>query len=359
MGRNSFLHYVHSFRGFAILNIVAIHAFSAAEWYSSGGDFDAREPVYVLSEMLFHDATIYFALISGLLFSATLRHKGYRSFYWSKLTNVVAPYVFCTVVFSVVIHKMDGSGILATQGSLRDYLQSLPRNLILGQAQFTFWYMPVLLALFLMTPLLDRAVNRRSGVSAAFALIALLPLIISRPEFEGVASQVSLPTIVYFAGAYAIGMFSGHRQQETLRFVGQHKAAIALLAIATSAAIVVLQLLGTGRFGGFSAQESLFYIQKLSIAAIVLFWLHGKDAAQPTWLTQFAGTAFSIYFLHAFFIDLVAEWTLPFSVGRQYLPWSLYMMIPVYFATALALSSAAVYVFRMTLAERSRWFLGS
>ncbi len=309
--------------------------------------------------MLFHDGTIYFALISGLLFSAILRPRGYRRFFQSKLSNVFAPYVFCSAVFSVVVFEMDGSGVLGIQGSLDNYLKSLPGNLIHGQAQFTFWYIPVLLVLFLLTPLLDKAATAKSHMFAVFLLIALLPLVVPRPQFVPDVSQVTLPTVIYFAGAYTIGIFVGYRLDESHAFVNKHKAVFVALAISASVAIIVLQFSGIDRFGSFSLLESLYYVQKLSIAAIVLYWLHGRGAAQPKWLTHFAESAFSIYFLHAFFMDLMAHWVFPFSVSQQFLPWSMYTMVLVYFVTSLALSLSTVYVFQMIFRKRSRMLLGS
>ncbi len=359
LANRTYLHHVHSFRGFAILNIVAIHAFANAQFYFTGGNFDTKAPIYVFSEMLFHDGTIYFALISGLLFSAILRPRGYRRFFQSKLFNVLAPYVFCTAVFSVVVFEMDGSGILGTQGSLDDYLKSLPSNLILGLAQFTFWYIPVLLVLFLLTPLLDKAATAKSCMFVVFIFIALLPLVVPRPQFVPDESQVTLPTVIYFAGAYTIGVFVGYRLHESLTFVDKHKAAFIALAATASAAIVVLQFRGIDRFGSFSVLETLYYVQKLSIAAIVLLWLHGKGVAQPKWLTHFAASAFSIYFLHAFYLDLVAHWVFPFSVSQQFLPWSMYTMVLVYFVTSIALSLLTVHAFQMIFKKRSRMLLGS
>ena len=72
MSNNGFLGYVHSFRGFAILNIVAIHAVVVALIVPADWNPDPAAPLYVLNETLFHDSTLYFALISGILFSSIL-----------------------------------------------------------------------------------------------------------------------------------------------------------------------------------------------------------------------------------------------------------------------------------------------
>jgi surface polysaccharide O-acyltransferase-like enzyme len=111
MSNVGYLDYVHSFRGFAILNIVAIHGFAIALSVPDNWNPDTTSPLYVLNEMLLHDSTIYFALISGMLFSSILRSRGYHRFYRSKILNVLFPYTFCTLVFSAVRWNTSGTGV--------------------------------------------------------------------------------------------------------------------------------------------------------------------------------------------------------------------------------------------------------
>ncbi len=76
----SFLGYLHSFRGFAIINIVAIHAFGYAIFITNKNSFDPKDPIDIANGLLFHNSTIYFAVISGILFSVVLKSKGYKRF---------------------------------------------------------------------------------------------------------------------------------------------------------------------------------------------------------------------------------------------------------------------------------------
>ena len=103
-----FLGYLHSFRGFAILNIVAIHAFALAGFMSSK-NFNSNNPVSVINELLFHNSTIYFAVISGMLFTAVLKQKGYKAFFINKFKYVFLPYVFLHwLIPFLIINQMTG-----------------------------------------------------------------------------------------------------------------------------------------------------------------------------------------------------------------------------------------------------------
>ena len=67
---------LHAFRGFAILNIVVIHAFGFVFYLAESMQNPAESALTVLdwvNSILFHDATLYFAFISGILFSMVLQ----------------------------------------------------------------------------------------------------------------------------------------------------------------------------------------------------------------------------------------------------------------------------------------------
>lgn len=359
MKNEGYLGYVHSFRGFAILNIVAIHAFAIALILPTNWEPDPTSPLFVLNETLFHDSTLYFAIISGLLFSSILRSRGYARFYQSKLLYVLSPYIFCTVVFSMMRWNMLGTGVLALPVDMSDYLGSILPNLFSGKAQFTYWYIPVLLFMFAITPLLSKLTRAKSYAVIPAWILMLSPLVLSRPEFEPGVNQLTAGTLIYFTGAYTLGIYLGDKLELRLDFVASYLKPLFAMAVLTSIVIAILQFVGINRFGFFSLQESLFYVQKLCIAAIVLLWLRGRAENQPSWMTTFANEAFTIYFLHVFFILLLAEIFWPLLVNPEFQPLSIYLIGPIYLAFALFMSMLVVYLMRLLVGKRSRMLIGS
>jgi surface polysaccharide O-acyltransferase-like enzyme len=359
MKKTGFLGYVHSFRGFAILNIVAIHALALALVIPANWDADRTAPLFVLNETLFHDSTLYFALISGLLFSAVLRVRGYQRFYRNKLLYVWCPYLCCTVVFSVLRWNTEGTGVFTWPPGLSDYLGSIAPNLVRGEAQFTYWYIPVLFFLFAMTPLLSQLTRARPPVGVLAWAVMLLPLAFSRPEFEDGALQVTAGTLLYFTGAYTAGIYLGNDLEGRLDRIARYRSPLVVIVVAASLLLMLLQFAEINRFGSFSLQESVYYVQKMGIAALVLLWLRGLAAGQPRWLRFFASEAFSIYFLHVFFMLLLAEVFWDILLDPAYQPWSIYLAGPVYFAFALAMSVGVVHLLRRLLGKHSRLVIGS
>lgn len=359
MRKTGFLGYVHSFRGFAILNVVAVHALGTAVLIPRDWVADPTAPLFVFSEMLFHDATVYFALISGLLFSSILRSRGYQNFYRSKAMYVLFPYIFCTTVFSLMRWDETGAGVLAWPPSWSDYVNSILPNLMRGEAQFTYWYIPVLLILFAITPLLSALTTAKAYAAMPAWLVMLAPLVFSRPEFVEGTSQIAAGTVIYFAGAYTVGVYLGNHLEPRLESIATYRRFLIAAAVVSSVILVVLQLVQVNRFGSYSLQESVFYVQKISLAALVLLWLRALESRQPRWLTYFANEAFSIYFLHVFFIALLADLTWAFVHNPGFLPWSVYVSGPMYFAFALAMSVLVVQLLRMLFGKNSRLLIGS
>jgi surface polysaccharide O-acyltransferase-like enzyme len=302
---------------------------------------------------------VYFALISGLLFSSILRPRGYRRFYRSKILNVLVPYLFCTIVFTAMRWNMEGTGVLALPQDWSSYVTAILPNLLRGTAQFTYWYIPVLLFLFTITPLLGKLTRFQSYAAIPVWLIMFLPLVFSRPVFNPDVSQVNAGALIYFSGAYTIGIYLGNNLESRLNKIAGYRNYLYAGAIVSSVAITLLQFSQINRFGDFSLQESLFYIQKLCFAALVLLWLRSLATHQPRWMTFFANEAFSIYFLHAFFIALLAHVLWGFQHNQALQPWSIYFASIAYFIFSLGMSLLVVFLLRRAIGRWSRVVVGS
>ena len=359
MNKPGHLGYIHSFRGFAILNVVAVHALALAVIIPRDWKSDPTSLLTVVSETLFHDSTVYFALISGLLFSAVLRARGYLNFYQSKTKFVLLPYIVCTLVFSLMRWDTTGNGVLAWPTGWSDYAASVLPNLMHGEAQFTYWYIPVLLILFAITPLLSALTTAKSYAALPGWGLMLAPLVFSRPEFGDGVSQIGPGTLLYFAGAYTVGVSLGNRLEPLLDRIAAYRNHLIAAAVLSSAVLVELQLAQVNRFGSYSLQETFFYLQKLSLAALVLLWLRSLENRQPRWLSYFANEAFSIYFLHVYFILLLADISWALLRDPRFLPWSVYLSSLAFFTFALAMSVLVVRLLRGLLGKHSRLLIGS
>lgn len=295
--------HLNAFRGFAILNVIGAHAWTSLMFRVGGFEMaDTMRELYALIQMLFHDSTIYFAVISGLLFSKVLRGRPWQTFYRNKLKNVIAPYVLLSVFFLTVLWDWY-LGYASSNGLPTDYPGALLRGLLQGQTLPHFWYIPVLTILFVLTPALD-AIAQRPRLRWLAALIAVAPLLISR---TGIDQSVSIQSVVYFCGAYFVGMVMGQHYQPLLSLIAGNLNRLLLLIASSSMAIYALYASGYKATGLLSYSESLFYLQKLAITALVLYVFCRREAVLPRLLHSLGNYAFSIYFLHLVFVFLCAR----------------------------------------------------
>ena len=82
------------------------------------------------------------------------------------------------------------------------------------------------------------------------------------------------------------------------------------------------------------------------------------DPRRLKWLSPFADAAFSIYFLHVFFMLLIADLAFTFVADETLQPASIYLMTAVHFFAALALSALTIFLFRKAFGQRSRMLIG-
>lgn len=352
-----YLDYLHSFRGFAILNIVAIHAVGLVVMIARMMGNTVNAYYEVINELLFHSSTIYFAIISGILFSVVLKSRGYSRFYSNKIKNVLFPYIFLTLVFSLIVSTRQNP--LTVHTDINEYLQTLIPNFIYGTAQFTFWYIPVLFFLYLVTPVLDRIYQIKMWGPILTLLIVLLPLAISRLELVDMTEDsLSLSTMLYFMGAYAAGMVFGTDPIKWLNVIKKFKVLIISIAILSSIAIVVAEMNEMDKIGVWSLRATLFYIQKMTLAGIAIFVFHSFKT-HPLWLQKVADYSFSIYFLHAFFLLLIMVLLFPVLAGMKLGPILLFTIVLLVFVVSILLSMGVSLLLRKIFGKNSRMLVGN
>ena len=306
--KTDYLAWLHSFRGFAILCIVGAHAWSMLG-FTSGAETRLPDYIwlYATTETLFHGSTLFFALISGLLYTRVLRGKPWRSFFTSKWTNVVLPYAFITLLLTALAWPE-----YLAYGKANNIEFFFPRELLTniasGRAQVHLWYIPVLCVLFALTPLLDLLLKFRNGVIVM--LLSLLPLVVSRTTYPDLLSSQS---IIYFLGAYAFGMILGERLQLMLTLVERHFGLLLALLVISTIGNFLLFMWDYVPVGLTSSHQSVVYIQKLTLALVVLDLLHQRGLRQSRILGVLGTYSFSLYFLH-----LTPIWMLSEAFGKQF-----------------------------------------
>ncbi|WP_448212938.1 acyltransferase family protein [Colwellia sp. MEBiC06753] len=290
---NQFHRPLHLYRALAITLIVAAHSWSLPIFFYSP-DFSLDPQLKLLSaftETLFHDGTIIFALISGLLFSLVLEQKGWQRFFINKMKYVLSPYIVISFVYGLIQWKLMFVGFYdITPNNFAGYLSATLNNIPQGLAGFHLWYIPVLLIIFIATPLLSLLISRRSIL---IALILLAPLVCSR-----VWPMFSWSTVVYFLGPYTLGMLIGGNLHQSLAHIRRYRSLLFVIFIITSAFLIFLYQIEIKVLGEVSLLESGFYLQKLALALLLLDGVYLLEHKIPQWVDSIGNYSFAIYFIH-------------------------------------------------------------
>lgn len=289
--------HLHAFRGFAIINVVAIHAVAMAALFVRPWNVTvpAENTLFVsASSILFANATVYFALISGLLYATVLKGRSWGSFFKGKLLNVISPYIVVTLVLSLWVWP-EPFGLIRIapfEGSSGDFVRLFGWNIISGDSLVPMWYIPVLAVLFALTPVLSAIVDK-PRLRWLLVILVMLPLVISRNGWE-----VTPGSVIYFVGPYTLGIWMGSNYEDWLAWMERRFVLLLVLAALATAAIIGLYLTGTDYVGPVSLDRSYSYVQKLALSGVALVLLKRWEQQLPAWLDTIATYAFAIYFLH-------------------------------------------------------------
>lgn len=342
--------YLDYFRGVAILQIVVLHAGRALFNRGFAEPIPDSHVAFATVDILFHNATIYFTLISSIVYAYLFSKRDFAGFLRSRALYVALPYLAATVALTLFIDGRASGFDPATLAA------SIFNNAVTGDAWNQLWYIPVILVLYVLTPTLFALVQAPGSRWVLVALVAL-PLLFSRT-----GTTVSAPTVLYFVGPYVLGLIIGSDLRRWVARMRRHVFLLAAVAAVTTAALFPLYLSGFDFAGPVSIRESLFYIQKLSLAGLTLVWLTGWESRPVKWRDAFVGfaatTAFSIYFIHAPVLRPIAQ-----TLGR-YLPdppglGVLAAATVVASAAALAISWAVTMAAQRLLGSRSRMLIGA
>lgn len=346
--------HLHAFRAVAILCIITAHTTAIFLYFHY--DFDNPGPdaalVAGINEMVWHNSTIFFAAISGLLFAQVLEDRGWPRFFRNKISNVAMPYAVATLGYVLLAIDFQ-QYLLPYSGPISEIPTLFLTDLLFSTHNPILWYIPVLLALFALTPMIVWLLRGRHGRLIIW-LIIIAPLFISR-----IWPQASWTNVVFFMGPYAAGIYFGKNYPSYLRWADAHKGWLAAIALLATAAIVL-----TGNFyepqmiGDINTFESLSYAQKMALTPLLLLVLRRFDDRVPDWMSTIAHYSFSAYFIHMWLI-MAQTWLIDRMAGRLLAPWQYEVLALVATWTTIGATILLVWPVRKIFGRYSRILVGS
>jgi hypothetical protein len=340
--KKPFLRFIHHFRGFAILNVMLVHLWKIPGEYKEEPGVAFADAV---RELLFHDSTIYFLFISGFLAGYLAQKMPVLKYYRNKCLYVVLPYVLLSCALFMEVKVRHGM-------PLGEIVSQLPTVLAHGAAQFQYWYIPFIIPLFLVTPLLLKLPPKTLSLIALGSVV--MPLLGTR---TGIV--VSLGQYIYFTPVYVIGVHAAVNYPRSFKGLERSKWFCVVIAVSSSLVLLKLGVADALFFMGINIIESLFYVQKLALCLLFLALFMNMEERKSPALDQFAVCSFTLYFLHVriAFMGGISE---KFYAVVAKLSTSLLVPLSIVYTLGMCFVLLGIsMVLRKILGKYSRYLVGS
>ena len=337
----------HYFRAFAILSVLGAHMWISPE---IEGLEDRRQFLECLRSVLFHSSTLYFIFISGYLFDFVYKSRPFDllRFYKSKVRNLLSPYLFLSLLFigaSMVFEYVPSLQVpyFINHSKAILTLPDAADALLFGKACITYWYMPFIFTVYIVSPLLFHIKGR--VFIALVCICSLIPLFIQRGELTDFFCNYG-----FFYPVFLLGVFFSRYREACLNFIKANVVPIACVAVLTS-----LLLISDYYDPHLPSQEIGYYIQRLALGALVI---HGLEMVtfDIEVLDVLATYSFPLYFLH----DLViyAVQSALFALGLKISPDGMLFVTMFTFCAELLISLALIIAVKNICGKYSRQIIG-
>ena len=336
-----FLRHVHSFRGLAILFIVAGHVLHKTTQLT---DWQQHRGLVIALNVILANGTVLFVFIAGFLFQHLSHRYSYRPYLKNKLTNVILPYMILSVPAIVITLRGIGTGFdpFAEYSAWAQVILFY----ITGQHLLPLWFIPMITLIYLSAPLLI-AIDRRP-----IAYLAVLPpaLIIATLVPRDISNIPQM--YVHFFPVYVLGMLASHYNEQLLAYGKRYLGA---LTVAYISLLLIDVLISAGKPAGYAYVESLNLWQKLLLCMVAMTWLAHADGGTHRLFDKLATTSFGIYFVHHY-VNVLAGLLIPVEVANSIPFLALYVLLLL---VVVSLSLATVLSIKSVLGPKSRLLVGS
>jgi hypothetical protein len=259
---------------------------------------------------------------------------------------VLLPYLFFTFLFSALLPFK-----LEFQPSLSAYFSAVFTNAVMGSAQVTYWYIPVLFILYLLTPGIDFLLKTRHS-NYLFYLIIILPFFFSRSE-----TYVTVTSVLYFLGVYSLGILLGEELEAWLDYFAARQWLLIGVLVSSTAALLFCYTQGWKQIGFVNIQESLFYPQKFAASILVLNWFRRSPHIQRDILSMLAKDSFALYFMHFFFVVFGSGIIVPALPLPE--PWHFLVGTVILVISVPMVCLGIIRLLRLLFGKNTRMIIGS
>ncbi len=339
MPKVKFLRFIHLYRAFAILMIVAGHVFASLEW-SLGREAEIDK----VDIVFFDNVSVIFVFISGFLFQHLLQKFKYRSYLKTKFKYVILPYLVISIPVIIVRILLDRptSFLLDTHPDFVSYhpLFQAGFYLLTGAHLRPLWFIPMIAIFYLTSPLFKLADDHPKCYPFLVVGAIALSIVVPRSSPTDVVSNY-----LHFLSPYIAGMF-----------ISRYKTIVtALFDRFSPLGVLILYFFVAGCLEYPSTHLSFLTKLYSSVFFLYVFW-----KIQPFFkrrMAKIADYSFGIFFLHDYF-DLLYKIVLEKITGDPFIKGN-YILFMIIFVAIVALCVVHIKFIKSLFGRYSRMIIGS
>lgn len=293
----------------ACLLVVLSHVSSAGYDVMPVSSFDWQ--ISHVYNTLGHTGTILFFFLSGLLLLSEEYDFRPRRFYTRNFLDLFIAYVSWVIIYHVIGFIQRGNwGV--------QYIKDVIINVIKGEASYHFWYLPMLLGIYLLLPMLRAICHADRRLPVYFVILFLVTkvlfgtvLLLDFPKkylVESVLTRIPFTLVNHHVGYFVMG-YVLYRLCKEKKLPGGRLGSAAMIILGAAGSLVG-DLAVTAQTGINSIEFNRLFSFTLCVCAVGIFTLlvklpvriEGKAAAA---LTEVARMTFGIYMIHPLIMSAV------------------------------------------------------
>jgi surface polysaccharide O-acyltransferase-like enzyme len=295
--RAPFLTYIHSFRGLAILAVVATHVVDKLTHGKTAAP--GERLVYAICQ----NGTVVFTFIAGFLFQhLSGRYRSYASYLASKLRTVIVPYVVASI--PGLLHYATG-GALTGLRPIGKVFYLFVALATAAHLPVPYWFVPMIVCIYLGAPLF-----RLLATSPYLPALVLLGVGLAMFAHRPLNMLHTGHSLLYFTPCYLAGIAVGRNQDHVLGLFDRYRrpASAAVVAAILVEALVLRRGGAIYSLGPFSMEAGVLDIDlpaKLLLGLLAMSWLRRHQGPWDVYLAPLATTSFGIFLVHKYVIDAI------------------------------------------------------
>lgn len=258
-----------------------------------------------------HTGTILFLFISGALLLSEEYRFTPRKFYTCNFLRLLVAYCAWVVIYHLI-------GFLGRGQYSWPYIKDMIINIIKGEAGYHFWYVPMLLGIYLILPMLRAVCRAEKGVVHYFVVLFLIVQVlfttIKAFEFPykylliSLMDRIPFTMVNHYVGYFVMGYWLAGIVKKYTPACNRWRGGFLLVTG------VVVSLVGDILLSRQNGYNSIFFNSLFSvsmcIAAVGIFMmLHGYPVKETTQVVHklkgISQLTFGVYMLHPLMLGVI------------------------------------------------------